>query len=139
MLGPARPGRRRPERRERAGAAPGVRPRRRSTARGGPKWSSASPAEGLLPAIYFVFSRAGCDESVRHCLDDGLRLTTPEERGRIRAIVESYVDPLTDEDLRRPRLPRLRGRPRGGRGGPSRRHGAAVSGGGRGAASPRRS
>ena len=55
--------------------------------------------ERLLPAIYFVFSRAGCDESVRHCLDDGLRLTTAEERVRIRAIVESYVDPLTDEDL----------------------------------------
>jgi ATP-dependent RNA helicase HelY len=55
--------------------------------------------EKLLPAIYFVFSRAGCDESVRHCLDDGLRLTTPEERQRIRAIVESYVDPLSDEDL----------------------------------------
>ncbi len=55
--------------------------------------------ERLLPAIYFVFSRAGCDESVRRCLDDGLRLTTPEERLRIRAIVESYVDPLTDEDL----------------------------------------
>jgi len=49
--------------------------------------------ERLLPAIYFVFSRAGCDESVRHCLDDGLRLTTAEERVRIRAIVESYVDP----------------------------------------------
>jgi superfamily II RNA helicase len=56
-------------------------------------------AERLLPAIYFLFSRAGCDESVRHCLDDGLRLTTPEERLRIRAIVESYVDPLTDDDL----------------------------------------
>jgi len=56
-------------------------------------------AEQLLPAIYFVFSRAGCDESVRQCLDDGLHLTTAEERGRIRAIVESYVDPLTDDDL----------------------------------------
>jgi superfamily II RNA helicase len=56
-------------------------------------------SEQLLPAIYFVFSRAGCDESVRQCLDDGLRLTTPEERHRIRAIVESYVNALTDEDL----------------------------------------
>ena len=56
-------------------------------------------AERLLPAIYFVFSRAGCEESVRHCLDDGVRLTTPEERNRIRAIVESYVDALTDDDL----------------------------------------
>jgi superfamily II RNA helicase len=56
-------------------------------------------SERLLPAIYFVFSRAGCDESVRHCLDEGLRLTTPVEQRRIRAIVESYVDPLTDDDL----------------------------------------
>ncbi len=89
-------------------------------------------AERLLPAIYFVFSRAGCDESVRHCLDDGLRLTTPQERHRIRAIVESYVDPLTDEDLAVLGYRDLRGRPRGGRGGASRRDGAAVSGGGRG-------
>jgi superfamily II RNA helicase len=56
-------------------------------------------AERLLPAIYFVFSRAGCDESVRHCLEVGLKLTSPAERHRIRAIVESYVDPLSDEDL----------------------------------------
>lgn len=56
-------------------------------------------AERLLPAIYFVFSRSGCEESVRQCVDDGMRLTTPEERVRIRGIVESYVDPLTDEDL----------------------------------------
>ncbi|MGD1011942.1 MAG: helicase-related protein, partial [Acidimicrobiales bacterium] len=55
--------------------------------------------ENLLPAIYFVFSRAGCEESVRQCLDEGLRLTTPEERIRIRGIVESYADPLTDDDL----------------------------------------
>ena len=89
-------------------------------------------AEHLLPAIYFVFSRAGCDESVRHCLDDGLRLTTPDERRRIRAIVESYVDPLTDDDLGGARLPRVRRGPRGRRGGPSRRHGAAVSRGGGG-------
>jgi superfamily II RNA helicase len=53
----------------------------------------------LLPAIYFVFSRAGCDESVRHCLEEGVRLTTIEERARIRSVVESHVDPLADEDL----------------------------------------
>jgi superfamily II RNA helicase len=53
----------------------------------------------LLPAIYFVFSRAGCDEAARHCLEDLPRLTTAEERGRIREIVESYVDALSDEDL----------------------------------------
>jgi superfamily II RNA helicase len=54
---------------------------------------------GMLPAIYFVFSRAGCDEAVRYCLDDGLRLTTAEERGRIRQLVEDRVDALSDDDL----------------------------------------
>src|SRR5262245_63063551 len=34
---------------------------------------------GLLPAITFIFSRAGCDAAVRQCLDAGLRLTTPDE------------------------------------------------------------
>lgn len=53
----------------------------------------------LLPAIYFVFSRAGCDEAVRYCLDDGLRLTSPPERQRIREIAEEHVDALSDDDL----------------------------------------
>ncbi len=53
----------------------------------------------LLPAIYFVFSRAGCDESVRYCLEDGLRLTTPEERSRVREIADAFMDQLSDDDL----------------------------------------
>ena len=56
--------------------------------------------EQMLPAIYFIFSRAGCDEAVARCLDSGLRLTTPEERVRIRAIAEAKVDALSDDDLR---------------------------------------
>ena len=63
------------------------------------RWSSGSPPSGSCRRSTSCSRGAGCDESVRHCLDDGLRLTTPEERQRIRAIVESYVDPLTDEDL----------------------------------------
>src|SRR5215468_2754234 len=35
--------------------------------------------EGLLPAISFIFSRAGCDAAVQQCLGAGLRLTTPDE------------------------------------------------------------
>ncbi|HBW21705.1 MAG TPA: RNA helicase [Actinobacteria bacterium] len=38
---------------------------------------------GLLPAITFIFSRAGCDAAVAHCLGHGLRLTTPEEAAEI--------------------------------------------------------
>jgi ATP-dependent RNA helicase HelY len=56
--------------------------------------------EGMLPAIYFIFSRAGCDEAVRQCLDSGLRLTTDEEREAIRTICETRSETLSDEDLR---------------------------------------
>ncbi|HVB06514.1 MAG TPA: DEAD/DEAH box helicase [Acidimicrobiales bacterium] len=56
--------------------------------------------EELLPAIYFVFSRAGCDDSVRQCLDVGIRLTSREERREIRRIAEEHVDELSDADLK---------------------------------------
>jgi ATP-dependent RNA helicase HelY len=56
--------------------------------------------QGMLPAIYFIFSRAACDEAVTQCLNAGLRLTTPEERERIRAIAEAKVESLSDDDLR---------------------------------------
>ena len=56
--------------------------------------------EDLLPAIYFIFSRAACDDAVTACIDAGLRrLTTPEERERIRAICDAHVDGLSDADL----------------------------------------
>jgi superfamily II RNA helicase len=55
--------------------------------------------EDLLPAIYFIFSRAGCEEAVRFCLDDGLRLSSAMERRRVREIAESHVGGLSDDDL----------------------------------------
>ena len=55
---------------------------------------------GMLPAITFIFSRAACDDATRHCLQDGVRLTTPEERIRIRELVEDSVERLGDDDLR---------------------------------------
>jgi ATP-dependent RNA helicase HelY len=55
---------------------------------------------GMLPAITFIFSRAACDDATRQCLQDGIRLTTPEERVRIRQITEEAVDRLDDSDLR---------------------------------------
>ena len=55
--------------------------------------------ENMLPAIFFIFSRAACDEAVRQCLDHGLRLTTAEERHQIRAIAEAKVDALSGADL----------------------------------------
>jgi len=55
--------------------------------------------QGLLPAIYFIFSRAGCDEAVRQCMREGRRLTTPPERKRARAIAEEAAEHLSDADL----------------------------------------
>jgi ATP-dependent RNA helicase HelY len=60
---------------------------------------SLSEAE-MLPAIYFIFSRAACNDAVTQCLREGHRLTTPEERRQIRAVAEAHVETLTDEDLR---------------------------------------
>ena len=55
--------------------------------------------ERLLPAIVFVFSRAGCDAAVRQCLDANLRLTTPAERDEVLAFVEGACRHLSSEDL----------------------------------------
>ncbi len=56
--------------------------------------------EGMLPAITFIFSRAACDDATRQCIEDGIRLTTDEERTRIRVLVEQAVERLDDDDLR---------------------------------------
>jgi ATP-dependent RNA helicase HelY len=54
---------------------------------------------GLLPAIVFIFSRAGCDAAVRQCLEANLRLTTPAERDEIHDFVETACADLPAEDL----------------------------------------
>ncbi|HYJ75640.1 MAG TPA: DEAD/DEAH box helicase, partial [Kineosporiaceae bacterium] len=54
---------------------------------------------GLLPAITFIFSRAGCDAAVQQCLHWGVRLTTPDERDEIRRVVDVRCADIPDEDL----------------------------------------
>ncbi|MGA9346106.1 MAG: DEAD/DEAH box helicase, partial [Nocardioidaceae bacterium] len=56
-------------------------------------------AEGLLPAIMFIFSRAGCDAAVQQCLSANLRLTNDVERREIRAYAETKASSLADSDL----------------------------------------
>jgi ATP-dependent RNA helicase HelY len=56
-------------------------------------------SEGLLPAITFVFSRAGCDAAVQQCLRSPLRLTTEEERAQIAEVIEHRCGDLADSDL----------------------------------------
>ena len=55
--------------------------------------------ERMLPAIVFVFSRAGCDNAVEQCLAAGMRLTDSSERRALREIAERHVDALSDADL----------------------------------------
>ena len=55
--------------------------------------------EGLLPAITFIFSRAGCDAAVKQCLRSSLRLTDDAERARIAEVVDRRCADLSDSDL----------------------------------------
>ncbi|MGE2720748.1 DEAD/DEAH box helicase [Mycolicibacterium celeriflavum] len=55
--------------------------------------------EELLPAITFIFSRAGCDAAVKQCLRSSLRLTTHEERTRIAEVVDRRCGDLPESDL----------------------------------------
>ena len=55
---------------------------------------------GLLPAITFIFSRAGCDAAVLQCLRRGLRLTDHRERQLIRELVHARAASIPDDDLR---------------------------------------
>ena len=83
----------------RAGSGPGLRTRRPPV----PYRSDVVERldrDGLLPAIVFIFSRAGCDAAVRQCLQSGLRLTGAEERAAIREIVRARVAGISGEDLR---------------------------------------
>jgi ATP-dependent RNA helicase HelY len=54
---------------------------------------------GLLPAIYFIFSRAGCDEAARSVVRTGLELTNDDARRRIAEILDERVATLSDHDL----------------------------------------
>lgn len=53
----------------------------------------------LLPAIYFIFSRAGCDAAVRQCVDAGIMLTTDSERQEIAAQVDAASEDIPSDDL----------------------------------------
>ncbi|MDH3681043.1 MAG: DEAD/DEAH box helicase [Acidimicrobiia bacterium] len=53
----------------------------------------------LLPAIYFIFSRAGCDDAARSVVRTGLKLTTDSEQARVRQILDDRVGVLSELDL----------------------------------------
>lgn len=90
-------------RRPRGGARP-----RRGERRPGPKRGRTPRrtevidrlnGDGMLPAIYFIFSRRGCDAAVRQCVLETLRLTSPEERRQITEFTEERVRDLSSDEL----------------------------------------
>ena len=81
-----------------------------AVSRSGPRMVRARPpyrpdvvarldSSGLLPAIEFIFSRAGCDAAVQQCLAAGLRLTQPDEIRTITEFVERRAADIPAEDL----------------------------------------
>jgi ATP-dependent RNA helicase HelY len=53
----------------------------------------------LLPAIFFIFSRAQCEEAAATSVSAGLRLTDDADRDRIRQLAAERLDGLGDADL----------------------------------------
>ncbi|MGB7861658.1 MAG: DEAD/DEAH box helicase [Acidimicrobiia bacterium] len=53
----------------------------------------------LLPAIYFIFSRAGCEAATLRLIESGVRLADPEDRAAIRQLAEERTAHLDDADL----------------------------------------
>ena len=53
----------------------------------------------LLPAIFFIFSRSGCESALRTCLGAGLDLTTSSQKREIRKIVEERCAGIGKNDL----------------------------------------
>ncbi|WP_339016206.1 RNA helicase [Corynebacterium hesseae] len=54
----------------------------------------------MLPAITFIFSRAGCDGALYQCLRSRMVLTSQEEAAEIKAIVDKGVEGIPEEDLK---------------------------------------
>lgn len=54
---------------------------------------------GLLPAIYFIFSRKGCEAAARTVVERGLRLTTSDEADEIARVASESTAHLDPGDL----------------------------------------
>ena len=90
----------------RGGPRGGGAARGRDRRRGGRGWVPSRvevieklDAEGLLPAITFIFSRAGCDAAVQQFLNAGVRLLDADERARVKAHVLERTAKIPSGDL----------------------------------------
>lgn len=72
--------------------------RRYTTPRRGEVVTALAAAE-MLPAIYFIFSRAGCEDAAERLVESGVDLTTGDERETIRRYAEERTGHLDLQDL----------------------------------------
>ncbi|MFB0839495.1 DEAD/DEAH box helicase [Arthrobacter sp. E44] len=86
-------GRRGNDRLGRGGEPRGVRPASR------PQVIASLDRMDLLPAITFIFSRAGCEAAVAQCVGSGLWLTTEREQRIIAQRVDEAGQDIPPEDL----------------------------------------
>ena len=63
---------------------------------------------GMLPAIDFIFSRAGCDDALFDCLRSKISLTSKEEAAQIATIIDEGIEDIDAADLKVLNFPRLR-------------------------------
>lgn len=56
---------------------------------------------GMLPAIYFIFSRRGCREALSRCAVHGLDLTDPAEKSAVDTEMARRIQGIADDDERR--------------------------------------
>ncbi|WP_247040502.1 DEAD/DEAH box helicase [Arthrobacter rhizosphaerae] len=83
--------------RENAGAPGEQRSPVRKASR--PQVIASLDRQDLLPAITFIFSRAGCDAAVAQCVSAGLWLTTEKEQRIIAMRVDEAGQDIPSEDL----------------------------------------
>lgn len=83
---------------DRRSGAPRVQDRYRPLGR--PEVLKELQAMEMLPAITFIFSRAGCDGALYQCLRSRMVLTSQEEATEIKAIVDKGVEGIPEEDLK---------------------------------------
>ncbi len=74
------------------GRGPDLRPRRTDVVR-------ELDREEMLPAIYFLFSRAACEDSVTYCLRERLSLNSKREAEAIESYLEEKMRVLDAGDL----------------------------------------
>ncbi len=79
-------------RRDRGGRSRYVGPRRHETC-------ELLRTRGLLPAIYFIFSRRGCEAAARVVVDRGLSLTSPQDTKEIKEFARAATSHLEPKDL----------------------------------------